>query len=1398
MNIRLAPALLAGLALGIAPPAQAAPRADGFDPATMMRSSEVRPGMVGIGKSVFKGTRIEEFHVRLLGVLPRARVGTDMVLFQILDGPVVTGRTGVIAGMSGSPVYVKGRLLGAIAYGWSFTRLPIGGITPIEYMLRALEPAPPFGGPEGPPQDGPEGPQPEVPAGPKSVTLPAPIKVGGATIERITVERGFAPTAPIEAPHTLTLRPLGGFAMAVGFEGRALERLRSVLEPVGLTIMQGGGASTDFGNAQMLQPGAAMAIKLISGDIEAAGVGTLTYRKGDRVLAFGHPFMDLTDPTVDVPLAPASVISVLPSYMASAKLSSAGRTVGRINRDRAWGIGGEVGKPADMIPVTLQTEAGGRSRSFRVGVVRHRLLSAGLTASAVMSLLDQALGYVGEGTAKVTLTAVPRGRPPIHREELIYSRDISAALAAEPAEPLGAFTDTPFGTVEWERVDLKASIRPTHDSAIIERIYTTQTKAKAGQDLELNIVLRPYAKEKITRQVMLHIPEEMPTGMLRVGVSGGREAERMRGTLNLARIIPTNLDQLVQVYQTREAANQLVVQVALPTRGVRLPNDSLPSLPSSVADVLSATRSSAITRILDSLKVAEDTQWDVQGRQVIMVPVEGRPGAPKAAPGPPPQQPPEETGPPPGEEGPPGPEEPGDGGDFAADPAPAPASPLSAPAAEAPRAYDLDPVTFPDPAPAQNGGPPAGARRPGPRPSPPQAEKPAEKKPEAPKPVIRPPARWVQASQDDLGKGKLHGVALDSDGGLSLAPGDGPAWDLPEQGVWSLAAGDQVAYAGTGNRGAIYKLTPDGKQSVLYETGQAIVHSLLLDAAGNLYAGTSPRGLIYKIPPDGKGAVFYDTKQVYVWSLAFDAQGHLLAGTGPDGKLFRIGPDGKGEVIAAFQAPHVLSLAPGPKGEIYAGTGNNGVIYRLGADGATVTLFDVPGGQVHALVLGDQGELYAAVSPQGDLYRITPGGAAEPVFDTGDNVIFSMLRRDGLLYTATGTKGLVFRVRGEERADLLLKPETGSQALALAFDPAGDLYVGEANPSKVHRLGAQHQGQGSFESDVLDARATARWGTLAWYARTPKGAGVNLQTRSGNTADPKDRWSAWSAAISASGGPITSPPARYFQYRVSLSSDDPAANPRVSNIEINYLPKNRKPSVMVSAPKPGDWWSKQQKIEWKGEDPDKDTLLYDVYYSVDESDHWEPLKQGIKDTSYQWDTAKIEDGVYTTKVTATDRLTSPADPETDEDTALVGVDNTPPTAFVLRHTITVGPDRRVALRGDAWDQTSSVRGVDYRVDGKDWMAATPEAGLFDDHNTSFVLTTDALAPGDHAIEVRAFDQASNIGTDKVTVEVKAPAPPEKPPAPAPPTPPAAQPMPTTTPAAQPEAPAEAHTEPAAK
>jgi len=1307
--MRLRPACIA-LALALlcaASAAVAAPPQDGFDPATMMRVSEVRPGMLGIGKSVFLGTEIEEFHVRLLDVIPKARVGTDLILCRILDGPPIEQRAGLIAGMSGSPVYVNGKLVGAIGYGFSFAKEAVGAITPIENMLRAFEP-----GAE---------PEAELPRA-CTIELPDPLQIDGRTIERIAVQRGFAPPQGFEPSGTLTLQPLGAVAMAAGFDGRGLERLREVLEPLGLTVMQGPGGSGDFGTGDMLQPGAVMAATLMSGDLEVAGVGTLTYRSGNRVLGFGHPFMTFTDPTLDIGLAPGRVHGILASLLSSSKLSSAGRVVGRVTRDRTWAIGGEVGSLPDMVPFSLQINVGARSRSFQMKIVRGRMITSGLAASAVMTATDQMLGYAGEGTAQIEVNLVPRGRPPIQRRDLVYSRDIAAALTAHAAQPLATFTDTPFGSMEFERLEMRVSLRPVHGAAVIERIYTTASKVKAGEDLEVNVELRPFGREKITRTVMLHIPDEMPTGRARVGVSGGSDAERVRSALNLARVVPTSLDQLVQQYESREAAGQLVVQVALPTRGVSLPDESLPSLPSSVGAVLSATRSSAIRPVSDGIKQTEDMEWVIQGRQVITVAIEGRPGAPKA--GPPPPGPPSEAGPPEDE----GPEE------------------------EEPNGESVHPMDETIPLQRPFAVPPRGNA------SPPDAEKRPAKKPEAPEPLIRQPDRWIQDTRADLEKGELHGLALDSDGTLSLAPADGPTWELPAQGVWSLAATDGAAYAGTGNAGVIYSLSDDGTSAPFFETGQAIVHSLALDPQGNLYAGTSPRGLIYKIAPDGQGAVFFDTGQVYVWALVFDAEGRLLAGTGADGRLFRINSAGDGEEIVALQSPHLLSLAPGAGGEVYAGTGNNGVIYRIAADGGAQVLFDLPGGQIHGLALGDNGDLYAAVTPKGAICRITPAGAVEMVFDSGDRLIFALVRGGGVLHTATGAKGLVFRVRSDKDASLLLKPETG-QALALALSPGGDLYVGGANPPLVRRLGARHRSSGTFESEVLDARVSARWGTLTWYAHRPEGTRVALQTRSGNSPDPKDSWSPWSAPTDTSGGLIASPPARYLQYRVTLGSDEANPNPSVSHIEINYLPKNRKPAVRLAAPEPGQWWAKRQKIEWKGDDPDKDTLLYTVHYSVDASIHWEPLKKDTKDTSYEWDTTQIEDGLYSLKVTATDRLTSPADPESGDAEGMVGVDNTPPEALILRHSIAVAADRRVALRGRAWDETSSVRGVDYRVDGKEWLTATPTDGLFDGRSVSFSIATDPLSPGTHTIEVRAFDEASNLGSDKVKITVERPSPP---------------------------------------
>jgi len=1312
-------ALCRAAALAVATTAITATTAWGairFDRAKFMRVSEVRPGMLAVGKSVFSGMKIETFHLKIIAVMPKMYRGRDAVLARILDGPVVQRQSGLIGGMSGSPVFVNGRLLGAISFGWGFSKEPIAGITPIENMLAA------------------QGDQESEPPGREVHKLEKPLAVGGKTIHSVVIEPRVG-----EKPgdkETMHLMPMAGMVFTTGLEGRARQKLAEVLEPRGLMVMQGPGGKSELGSDSDIKPGASAAVMLMSGDFQSYGVGTVTWREKNDVLAFGHAMMEVGK--VDFPLHAAVVHEIIPSIAFSSKLASAGAPVGRLTQDRAWGVSGETLKPARTIPVRCSVvQAGRKQRDFHVQIVNHPWLSAGLAAVAALASVDDAQGYQDKGTAEVSVSIQCKGRPVIARSDVVFgARDVAASVVGQIASPVASFLDNDFGPLEIEKIDVRIELEGSQRTARLERLTARTQKVKAGEEVVLDAVLRPYRGEPVTRTVALTVPRDTPGGQMRIVATGGQDAESIRQLLVGARFMPTSADDLVRYYLERKRADALVVQAAIPGRGVDVLGRELPTVPGALADILQAGRSSDVRLQADRIERSEKTGWIISGRQTVTVQVEGRPGisAPKVPA--PPVPPPTAAKPEQESEQQASEEEQGEEQDDL----------LSAPAWLTPGASEGDAAAA---APEPNRQAPAKAGEPA--------------KPEKGKPLAPKPGEWVHSRREDYEQGKFDGISADSAGRLALSWPSKVVADVPQVIPFCVLASGGAIYVGTGHQGIIYRIDKDGKATEFFRTGQVIVHCLASDAGGNIYAGTSPDGTVWRIAPDGKGGKFCATGQKYVWSLSIDKQGTIYAGTGVPAKIYRISPEGKPQMVAQMAASHALSLLPDGEGGAWTGTGQGGVVYHVTGAGDVIPVLDTPAEAILSLARDKDGSIWAGCSPRGLIYRIDKDGKSKVVADTQQQHVFSLLATDRGMLAATANRGLVLLLSADDGGArgyvgrVLLKREQGD-AVNLAPGKDGAVVAALSNPGAVLSMQQGFAEKGTFESPVLDATSRARWGRIGWVAQVPEGTTLTLQTRSGETPDPDDQWSEWSADCE-DGRLITSPPARFFQYRATMTSKNRAQSPVLVQLTASYRAENRAPTITLEQPGAGEAISKTIEIKWKGQDPDSDTLRYDLSYSDDGGKSWKPIKDNVSEATYKWDVAKLPDRQHLLKVVASDRVSRAADAQRAEATIVVMIDNTNPYVMVMRQTLK-SEEGKVSALGVAGDTGGFVRGVDWRLDSGEWQAAALNA--VDAHQADFSIVAEKVAAGKHEIEVRAFDEAGNTSGDKAPITVAAPKPETKP------------------------------------
>lgn len=1176
----------------------------------IMPLSEVRGGMKGYGLTVFKGTKIEKFDVEVIGILRKANNGRDQIFVRLIGGPVTERQANIIQGMSGSPVYVNGRIIGSVAYGpGGFSKEPLGMLTPIEDMLDALDPKLPA--------------RPSGLSTPASTPLSTPLNVGGEIINRIEFRDSMS-AGSTPAKGTLVMTPLMTPLMVSGMSSRGIASLTNTFAPYGMVPMAGPGAKADPIQVE-LKPGSSVGVALVTGDIDMTGVGTVTYRRGNKLVAFGHPMLEI-GPT-DAPMTTAWVHDVYPNYQVSFKIASPMKTVGRIFEDRPWSIGGEVGVMPKMIPVTVDVDdkALGRKRTLNVSIVNHPALAPRLILTVASEALTQVHGIPGDAMATVDLTIDADQVGKIERKNVFFNpSEIEVEALDDLQGLLSILVGNRFHPVDVKSVHMTVKIESGRKTAAIDRIFIPKSKYQPGETIDVGVDLRPYKGEKFTKTVKVKLPEEIPDGKLSLRISGGIAAAGDNQVMSVsaidgdsAKAAPApgggaeNIRQIIDKYLEREQNTQLVAKLVLPSSILDVGGEKLTNLPDSIASVMKSPKMTGLKLERDEIKVVEPMDYIVTGAQSISIKVE-RPRTSEKATS-------DQSAPPAKENGPSQPTS--STSAEATDPMMDDAEAFYASRAiEFPEWSDIpmaevsvSAVTEPEKDSAPDAVKPANGAKPEVKPD----QKTSEAKPEqksaasgAEKPVGRQPSVWKQSSMKEFSTGKFESAAATDADDIRLVPAMDKLAHLAENYVWQVIPdGNGGAFAGTGNNGLIYRINGIGASSVFFKTGELQVHSLARDSKGNIYAGTSPSGKIFQISPDGKGKVVFDAEQKYIVALAVDGNDNVYAATGDAGIIYKIPASGQAKEFAKLSKNSVLSLAVGKSGNLYAGTGKGGVIVEITPDGTVSPIYNASEDSITSLAMDGLGNLYAGNgSSKGTIYRISSSGTVKPVFDKAPHALSLVVDRENNVYAASDEQ--IFKIMPDETVAAIDTRNSGAQFVSLAITSDGTLLAGTANMGSVYRSTSSING--TYTSPVHDAGLMSKWGRISWIAKNPGSSSVMLQTRSGNIAEPDGTWSAWSGAyINAPGQAIESPAGRYIQYKAILSGSD-VTSPVIDQVSITYLTENRAPVVAISEPSAGTIVGKTQTIKWTALDPDKDSLSYDLYYSADEGKTWHTLTSAVK------------------------------------------------------------------------------------------------------------------------------------------------------------------------------------------
>jgi hypothetical protein len=722
------------------------------------------------------------------------------------------------------------------------------------------------------------------------------------------------------------------------------------------------------------------------------------------------------------------------------------------------------------------------------------------------------------------------------------------------------------------------------------------------------------------------------------------------------------------------------------------------------------------------------------------------------------------------------------------------------------------------------------------------------------------PTFWQVSTEPEFLRGEVENLSIDTYGRLTLGPTATPVYESTAPFLWATLSGaDGSIYVGSGNDGQVFRVDASGRSTVFFDAEELEVHALAPVAAGGLYVGTSPDGKVYKVDASGKGAVFFDPADRYIWSLAVDRTGNLFVATGDKGVIYKVSPDGKGTPFYQTKATHAMSLAFDREGRLLAGTESPGRVFQIDANGKPFVLLDSNFNEIHQLRVDADGTIYAAavrgraaigsgiaepstpaqdsspppiatvtaevtaitiidsgpaerqssssppLRPQGPgagaVFRILPDGSSDMIWESREDAPYDIaIEADRTLLVATGNKGKIYRLAGDPYQPTLVTRANAEQVTTLLTDKSGRTIFTTSNPGKVLRLSSDRAEKGTYTSDVRDALTVAAWGTIKWQALAPAGTRLEMATRSGNTRTPDETWSDWSQAYATpDGSTITSPRARYIQWRAVLSGNRAAA-PLLTSVTTAYLPRNLRPRVgSITIHPPGTVFQRPFPTDpeiagfegdppdrralsqtqatsttspslgrrgyekglltfvWRADDENRDELTYDVFYRREGDTAWKALKRTIADPILVWDTTSVPNGRYILRVVASDA------PSNSPSTALTGamestafdIDNAPPTIAI---TGTRRDGARTIVAFDVRDAESAVQRAQFSLDGNRWQTIYPKDGIADSRFEQFELSLESETA--RGVIIRATDALNNVSSASASGDtpVAAPAP----------------------------------------
>lgn len=580
----------------------------------IMPAEEVKPGMRAVCRTVFQGTTIEEFELEILEIIENYAPRNDVYLVKLTSPNAL--KTGVVSGMSGSPVYIDGKLIGALAYRFgTFTKEPIGGVTPIQQMLSILE------------KEKSRTQERAMSAVPQEFPFELVLNFSQSQTELENEFISYVSQGRLTGGTGNVLQPIRLPISVSGLNPDLRPKFSTIMEKMGQQLVQGGSSRGSVDESIPILPGSAVAGIIIDGDVNVSATGTVTWVDEDKILAFGHPF--LGSGPISVPFAPAKILTTISSEYNSYKMSQSGKIVGTIHQDRTSGIMGVLNETPEMIPLTLKyISPFDEEYDFNFRLAEDKTVSSIVPYYMWMALYNAVYSArMGAGNYNTTLSGQ------IHiadHDDIILDNffagtsegEDASASTMEPALLISALMNNKFLVPKIESIDLELRSTLGNNSATIEQAWYDKAQVKPGESIDFNIFIRPYQRELVKLSQKIDIPENLESGIYTIVIGGAGFITRVENSLAPGKFQPHNFSHLVKLLNQRRKNNILTVQLRKPENGKIIYDQEFTGLPPSVLRIMNSKKTDNKTGKLHDVTIVEkqmQVDWDLDGGQLIRI-----------------------------------------------------------------------------------------------------------------------------------------------------------------------------------------------------------------------------------------------------------------------------------------------------------------------------------------------------------------------------------------------------------------------------------------------------------------------------------------------------------------------------------------------------------------------------------------------------------------------------------------------------------------------------------------------------------------------------------------------------------------------------------------------------------